>query len=217
MAKILFLEDDEILAESLIDLLEAESFELLHVKNGEEALDASFDTSYDIYLFDVNVDKLSGFEVLKSLRESGDTTPAIFLTAMGDVASLSEGFDVGADDYIKKPFDFDELVVRINAILKKRYNSYKTKIKLQDFTFDTQKNELYKNDQFIALAPIELKITQIFFQNLDKTIAKEDLLNELSYEKEMSAGSLRVHINKLRKIELPITTIKGVGYRLSSS
>jgi len=217
MAKILFLEDDAILAESLVDLLEVEAFDILHVKDGDEALDATYDQSFDIYIFDVNVEKLSGFELLKALRESGDTTPAIFLTAMGDVASLSQGFDVGADDYIKKPFDFDELLVRIKAILKKRYNSYTSKIKIQNFVFDTQKNELYQDGEFIPLAPIELKITQILFQNIDQTIPKEELLDRLSEDKEMSEGSLRVHINKLRKIKLPITTIKGVGYRLSSS
>ena len=217
MAKILFLEDDAILAESLVDLLEVEAFDILHVKDGDEALDATYDQSFDIYIFDVNVEKLSGFELLKALRESGDMTPAIFLTAMGDVASLSQGFDVGADDYIKKPFDFDELLVRIKAILKKRYNSYTSKVKIQNFVFDTQKNELYQDGEFIPLAPIELKITQILFQNIDQTIPKEELLDRLSEDKEMSEGSLRVHINKLRKIKLPITTIKGVGYRLSSS
>jgi DNA-binding response OmpR family regulator len=154
---------------------------------------------------------------LKSLREAGDTTPAIFLTALNDVASLAEGFDVGADDYIKKPFDFDELLIRIHAILKKQYNSYKNKIKVGDFCFDIEKNELYKKGVFVALSPFELKLTQLFFQNLERTLEKDFLLQELAYDKAISDGSLRVHITKLRKLQLPIVTIKGVGYRLSSS
>jgi len=218
MKKILFLEDDEVLAESLIELLEAEDFVITHVCNGEEVLEKTFHEHFDIYLFDVNVPDISGFELLKQLRDSGDETAAIFLTALNDIASLAEGFDVGADDYIKKPFDFDELLIRLQALLKKQYKSYSNKIKLLDFVFDIEKNELSKDGTFLPLSPYELTLTQLFFQNIDKTLTKEFLLEELSFaDKEMSDGSLRVHINKLRKLSLPITTIKGVGYRLSSS
>ncbi len=217
MKQILLLEDDEVLAESLIELLETEDFTITHVKNGEEALHATFESKYNLFLLDVNVPRFNGFELLKSLRESGDKTPAIFLTALGDVASLAKGFDVGADDYIKKPFDFDELLIRIHALLKKQYNSYADEIKVQDFSFMIEHNELYHHGEYIALSPSELKLTQIFFKNIDTTLPKEYLLDELSYDKEMSDGSLRVHINKLRKLSLPIITIKGVGYRLSSS
>jgi len=214
MNKILLLEDDEVLAESLMELLEIEEFEITHVTDGEKVLDVTFLDKFDIFLFDVNVPLLNGFDLLQSLRESGDKTPAIFLTALDDVASLAHGFDVGADDYIKKPFDFDELLIRIKAILKKQYNSYSQKIHFKNFTFDSEKNELYFENNFIQLAPYELKLTQLFFKNINKTLTKEYILQELSYDKEMSDGALRVHINKLRKLSLPLVTIKGVGYRL---
>jgi len=217
MKKILLLEDDEILAESLMELLEAEGFYITHVLNGEDALEATFSSHFDIYLFDVNVPELNGFELLKSLRDSGDKTPTIFLTALVDVSSLAEGFEVGADDYLKKPFDFDELLIRMQALFKKQYNTYLNEIKVADFIFYIEKSELYKKDIFIALSPYELKLTTLFFKELDKTLSKEYLVEELSYDKEMSDGALRVHINKLRKLALPIVTIKGVGYRLSSS
>jgi len=217
MTKILLLEDDEVLSESLIELLESESFTITHVKNGEEAIDTTFDNKFDIFLFDINVPLLNGFELLKSLRESGDKTPAIFLTALDDIASLAKGFEVGADDYIKKPFDFDELLIRIQAILKKQYNTYNNDINIGDFRFDIKKNELYKNDKFISLPPYELKLTHLFFKNLDKTLTKELIAEILGDNKEMSFGALRVHINKLRKVGLPIKTVKGIGYRLASS
>jgi len=217
MNKILLLEDDAVLAESLIELLEIEEFKITHLKNGEEVLEVTFENKFDIFLFDVNVPLLNGFDLLKSLRDSGDKTPAIFLTALDDVASLAHGFDVGADDYIKKPFDFDELLIRIKAILKKQFNSYNHKIKFEDFVFDSDKNELYYDEKFIPLAPYELKLTQLFFKNINKTLTKEFILQELSYDKEMSDGALRVHINKLRKLSFPIVTLKGVGYRLGSS
>jgi len=215
MHKILLLEDDKVLSETLIELLESEDFDVTHIEDGELALDATFDESYDLLLLDVNVPFINGFELLKSLRDTENETPAIFITALSDIESLSRGFEVGADDYIKKPFDFDELIVRINALLRKTYNTYLQQIKLNEFTFDIQKDELYKDDKFIKLSPFELIITKLFFKNIDNTILKELILEELGQGKEMSEGSLRVHIAKLRKIGLPIQTIKGVGYRVA--
>jgi len=217
MAKILLLEDDKILSETLVELLESEGFVITHVEDGEMALDVTFVSDFDLLLLDVNVPFINGFEFLKSLRDSGDSTPAIFITALSDVASLSHGFEVGADDYIKKPFDFDELSIRINALLRKSYNSYNNRVVLGEFTFDIEKDELYKNGEFIKLSPYELELTKLFFKNIDKTVAKEYIFDELSNGSEMSEGSLRVHITKLRKTGLPITTIKGIGYRLALS
>lgn len=217
MQKILLLEDDEVLAETLVELLSDEGFEVTHVVDGEKAMDTTFVKSFELLLLDVNVPFLNGFELLESLRSSGDMTPAIFITALTDVASLSHGFDVGADDYIKKPFDFDELVVRINALIRKAYHTYANEIKVDNFRFVIEKDELYFGADFVALSPYELQITKLLFQSLNKTLSKELIFEYLSEGKEMSEGSLRVHINKLRKVGLPITTIKGIGYRLASS
>ncbi len=217
MAKILLLEDDDILSETLIELLESEGFEVFHVNDGELALEETFTKKFDLFLLDVNVPFLNGFEFLKSLRESGDLTPCIFITSLSDISSLSRGFEVGADDYVKKPFEFDELLIRINALLKKQYHTYANEIKVQKFRFVIEKDELYEGVNFISLPPFELHIVRILFQNLNKTVKKEYFLNELNRGKETSEGALRVHINKLRKIGLPIDTVKGVGYRLVSS
>jgi len=217
MSKILLLEDDAILSETLVELLESEGFIVTHIDDGEKALDATFIESFDLFLFDVNVPFLNGFELLKSLRESADMTPTIFITALSDIASLSKGFDVGADDYIKKPFDFDELLIRINALLRKSYHTYANEIKVDSFRFVIEKNELYNDAKFISLPPYDLTITKLFFQNIDKTLEKDYIFQQLGNGNEMSEGALRVHINKLRKIGLPIITVKGIGYRLASS
>ncbi len=217
MIKILLLEDDTVFAESMIDLLESEGFEITHVKDGEAALDATYDTDFDIYLLDVNVPLLDGFDLLVSLRESGDATPTIFLTALNDIASLAKGFDAGADDYIKKPFEFDELLIRIQAILKKQFKLSEDEIKIGSFIFNIQKNELHDKNGFIALTPNDLKLTELFFKQPNKTLTKEFILDELYEGKEMGSGVLRVYINKLRNVGLPIVTMKGVGYRLEGS
>ena len=217
MAKLLLVEDDENLAETLTELLELEGFEVNWVSDGEQALDATFMQAYDLFLFDVNVPFMDGFELLDSLRKSGDETPAIFITAMADIASLSKGFEVGADDYIKKPFDFDELIVRIYALIRKRLKISDNLISVDDFHFHIDTNELYHAERFIALSPIELRLTALLFRQLNTTITKENILMELSDGEEASEGALRVHINKLRKYGLPIQTIKGTGYRLATA
>jgi len=216
MKKILLLEDDEILSETLVELLEDEGFFVQLVEDGGEAIEATFGVKFDLFLLDVNVPSVNGFEFLKSLRESGDSTPAIFITALGDIASLSKGFDVGADDYIKKPFDFDELLVRIKALFRKRYHTYANELTVREFRFVVDKDELYKRENFIPLPPYELRIVKLLFKNLNKTIAKELLLDELSEGKEVSEGALRVHMVRLRKIGLPIKTVKGIGYRVET-
>jgi len=215
MSHILLLEDDEILAETLIELLESESFEVTLATNGEAALDKSYQHHFDLFIFDVNVPLLSGFDLLKALREADDKTPTIFLTALSDIASLSRGFEVGADDYIKKPFDFDELLVRVNALLRKSFQSSSNLVSVDDFDFHIDTNELFKAKNAVNITPYELKLCRLFFMRRHHTVTKEELLDQINEGGEASEGALRVYINKLRKTGLPIENIKGIGYRLA--
>ncbi len=214
MARILLLEDDKILSETLEELLEASGYSVHLAKNGNDALDATAEKSFELMLFDVNVPKPNGFELLEMLRDSGNKTPCIFLTSLSDIASLSKGFEVGADDYIKKPFDFDELLVRIEALLRKSFASASNDVKYGEFIYKIATNEIFKGSELILLAPQEQKLLALFFRRINETIRKDDFLYELDKEHEISEGALRVYITKLRKIGLEIQTIKGVGYRL---
>ena len=214
MARILLLEDDKILSETLEELLEASGYSVHLAQNGNDALDATAEESFELMLFDVNVPKPNGFELLEMLRDSGNKTPCIFLTSLNDIASLSKGFEVGADDYMKKPFDFDELLVRIEALLRKSFSSASNDVKYGEFIYKIATNELFKGSELILLAPQEQKLLALFFRRINETIKKDDFLYELDKENETSEGALRVYITKLRKIGLEIQTIKGVGYRL---
>ncbi len=214
MARILLLEDDKILSETLEELLEASGYSVHLAKNGNDALDATAEKSFELMLFDVNVPKPNGFELLEMLRDSGNKTPCIFLTSLSDIASLSKGFEVGADDYIKKPFDFDELLVRIEALLRKSFASASNDVKYGEFIYKIATNEIFKGSELILLAPQEQKLLALFFRRINETIRKDDFLYELDKENATSEGALRVYITKLRKVGLEIQTIKGVGYRL---
>ncbi len=212
--KILLLEDDLTLAETLIELLADEGYVVEWARDGESALDISFKKSFDLMLLDVNVPGIDGFATLKSLRDAAINCPAIFISSLDDINSLAKGFEVGANDYVKKPFDFDELLIRIQALIRKNYNSHTDIIKLNEFSFYINKGELYKNEEYLSLTGYEQRLVKLFFQNLNTTVAKEDILYELSQGEEASEGALRVRINKLRKLGLPIVTVKSVGYRL---
>jgi len=218
MARILLVEDDEILSETLVELLEYEGYEVALASCGDEALDLSSKSEFELFILDVNIPNFSGFELLEMLREASNLTPAIFLTSMNDIDSLSRGFELGAKDYIKKPFDFEEFMVRIKAILRNSFESKDDKIKYGDMVYKISTNELLDIDTLpIQVRPQERKLLQIFFKNIDKTVEKNDLLHELAGENEASEGALRVYLSKLRRLGLNIVSQKGIGYRLVSS
>jgi len=214
MASILLVEDDTLLLETLSEMLESKGYTLLLAQSANEALRISYETSFDLMLLDVNIPDFSGFELLRLLRESGNVTPCIFLTSLNDIASLSKGFEMGADDYLKKPFDFDELLVRIQALLRKAFASKENEIIYKSLHYKINTNELVSDEKTLAFTPQERKIIALFFKHLGRTIEKEEMLFALDAGGESSEGALRVYINKLRKNGLEIETIKGIGYRL---
>jgi DNA-binding response OmpR family regulator len=208
MINILLLEDDEILSESLKFLLEGCGYNVTTANNGNEALEETYETKFDLYLFDVNVAYINGFDLLRELRVAGDLTPAFFITAMVDLDSVYNGFDSGADEYIKKPFEPEELLIRIEAFLKKR----SLNIKIGDVSYDSMTSTIKKNDKTIDLAYVEHKVFELLVKNIDKVVTKHEFFEQM--EKPTDAG-LRVHINRLKKtLDLNIINIRGVGYRL---
>jgi DNA-binding response OmpR family regulator len=214
MRSILIVEDDLILGESLTELLNEEGFEITWVKDGNEAIDTTYNKHFDIFLFDVDIPFVDGFELLKSLRESGDQTPCIFLTAKVDTISPINGFDVGADDYIKKPFDIDELLIRINKQIKNSFKTYDKIINYKDISYNIVNDEITKADKKIILSPTELKLFTLFMKNQQKLLTKEDILYYIHNKEEGSEAALRVQVSKLKKLGLNITNQRGIGYKL---
>ena len=124
MFNILVLEDDELFASTLEDFLSEEGFAVDLAFNGEQCLDLNYEKKYDLYIFDINVPKINGLDLLKQLRNAGDLTPSIFLTSYKDKDTLHQGFLNGCDDYLKKPVDLDELILRIKALLKRNKKQF---------------------------------------------------------------------------------------------
>ena len=212
--KVLLLEDDELFSETIKDFLEEEEFKVSVVEDAKKALNRCYKGKYDLYLFDVKVPFMSGFDLLKELRGAGDDTPTIFITSYKEKESLKEGFLSGADDYIKKPVDLDELLFRIKALLKR---SVGEEIKDFDgFRFDMKRKILTKENKEIELNPKELELLALLLKNEGKTVTKEMIYEALWNPDEIiSEGALRVYINNLKKTigKDKITNIRGVGYR----
>ena len=208
MKKILLLEDDEILSQTIAQLLSEEGYDMKVVGDGEDALEATYANNFDLYLLDINVPLLNGVDFLKLSRDAGDQTPTFFITALRDIDSLTKAFDSGCDDYIKKPFDLDELLIRINAKVKKANPS----IEYGNIKFDLFENRVYQNGQEVNLGSVEKAIFALLVQNPMNTVHKSVFFDEMI---KPSDSGLRVLINKLRKIfEINIINIKGIGYKL---
>lgn len=216
-SKLLLLEDDALFAESVVDVLEEEGYEVSHFSNGQDALDAMFKTKFDLYLLDINVPLISGTTLLSELRASNDITPAIFLTSHKDKETLALGFKSGADDYMSKPFDVDELLLRLNAILKRTHKELTQNVaKLSHEPF--HKRVLY-DGEVLELSKKEYELLVILMQHINAPVTKEYILDTLWHNGEGgSDGAIRVYINRLKQLlpQMSIENIRGIGYKLVS-
>ena len=212
MHTILLLEDDALLAESVIDELEEAGYGVTWVQESDEAAEAAWDASFSLYLFDVNVPGISGFELLAQLRESGDRTPALFLTSRNQVDDLRTGFASGADDYVTKPFDPEVLLVRIEAKLPKSG----LKAVSRQLEVDAQNLYIRCRGEEERLPAKEFALLEFFLLREGQLSSPEAIIDELYPENPISIATFRTYIKNLKRhIEgcAVIENVKGVGYR----
>ena len=215
--KILVLEDDELFASTVEDFLTDEGFEVDIAIDGEECLELNFKKNYDLYIFDINVPKINGLELLEQLRTSGDNTPSIFLTSYKDKDTLQTAFLNGCDDYLKKPADLDELLLRIKALLKRNKKQFDIINLSKSITFNPANKRVYENEIDLNLPIKVLELMELFVENRGEIVSKEMIISKLwSTSQEYSEGSIRVYINQIKKLfdKDAILNIKGVGYKI---
>jgi len=176
-----------------------------------------FERDIDFVLLDVKVPSLDGFDLLKKLRDSGDDTPAIFITSLNSVEDVTKGFDRGCDDYIRKPFALKELLVRIEAQLKKSFNTHDEFLGLKSgLRFDIKSQKLLKNNYPIPLKTKEIKLLSLLLKHPNELLTYEKIYEVLwDFSEEPSSGSLRAYIKTLRSHlgKESIETVKNRGYR----
>lgn len=212
MVDILFLEDDKQLALSVVEELEYASYSVDWVQEGDEAAEISYTKKYKLYLFDVNVPGMNGFELLEHLRSSGDTTPAIFLTSKNQLCDLKNGFEVGADDYIKKPFDLHELLIRITSKMPKNSIKYLS----SNFAIEASTCSVICKGVTQRLAQKEFLLLEYLCNNQDVFLSPDDITFAIYEDSNISIATFRTYIKNIKRHIsecAEIENMRGVGYR----
>jgi len=204
--RILLLEDDRPLSQILKEILEDSGYLVDVAYSYDEAVDLSYENSYDLYVFDINLPQDNGISLAKSLKEAGDDTPVIFITALVDIETMANAFSAGAEDFIKKPFYPQELLIRIEHKLKKDNE----KLFFKDLELDTKDKIVKKDGKIIDISHNQFNILKILIQNISKPVSKDSLIELLDTPSDVG---LRVAINKIKKrFDLDIKNIRGRGY-----
>ncbi|MDD3055452.1 MAG: response regulator transcription factor [Aliarcobacter sp.] len=217
--KILLLEDDLNLSDTVCDYLEEKGFEVICVYDGEEALSSIYENSFDLLLLDVNVPIKNGFQVLKEIRKDGNDTPAIYITSLNSMDSLEQGYLNGCDDYVRKPFELKELLIRIQTILKREFLQKSEIVNITEtITFNSISSELKDANEEIKLNLKELKLLKFFLQHPNELLVHDRIYDYVwDYDEEYSDNFLRTYIKNLRKIlgKDKIVSLKKLGYRFN--
>jgi DNA-binding response OmpR family regulator len=215
--RILLLEDEYALRLSVQEFLEELGFVVEGYADGDAALDALFEKSYDLVLLDVMVPGIDGFELLRTAREHGKELPAIFITSLTDVEAMAKGYRSGCCDYIKKPFDLMELQLRVEqAIRSQCLKTHKESIALPNgYAYDTKRFVLTHEGEEIPLTRTEKRMLELLVQNRGNVVTPEQF-QEFVWGEAVDPANIRVQINKLRK-KLSgglIVNVRGLGYRI---
>lgn len=220
--KLLLVEDEKQLSEALQQILIKNKYSVDAVYNGEEGLLYALSDVYDVIILDIMLPKLNGLEILKMIRKRKILTPVILLTAKGSVEDRILGLDLGADDYLPKPFAPEELLARLRAVTRRNSELINDNIlEFADIKLNLSTYEMESNDTNITLTQKEFDILKYFMQRPKLVVSKDDLITKLwGFDADIDHNNIEVYISFLRKklsyIEsnVKITTIRRVGYRL---
>jgi DNA-binding response OmpR family regulator len=214
---ILLLEDDLQLSDTVKQFLTLKGYDVWCAYDGLQAQEIMYEKHIDLMLLDVKVPHLDGFGLLKQVRGEGTEVPAIFITSLNSVEDVEKGFELGCDDYIRKPFALKELLVRIEALLKRSYGTHEEKVLIDEgLLFDTRELTLTANGERVSLKTKELKLMALFLQHPNELLSYDKIFEALwEYDESPSGGSLRTYIKTLRSVigKEKIETVKNVGYR----
>jgi len=216
MRRILLLEDDTILQEIIEEFLMEKGYRVDCFYDGEEALEAAMTERYDMLLLDVNVPEIDGFELLGYLREIRNRTPAIFITSLGDLKNLRKGFDLGAEDYLKKPFELDELAIRIEHHMRSGGGAPH---EIGPYTFYPDRHLLVDGEgERSPLKARESLILAYLLNRKGEVVSFDELIENLWEEEQRPTyATIRTYIKNLRKLlgHEAIDNVKGEGYRIA--
>ena len=219
--RVLVVEDEKDLNRVITRKLKAEGYSVDSCFDGAEALDYMEMTPYDVIVMDIMMPEKNGYQVLKEMREKGNRSPVLFLTARDALEDRVKGLDLGADDYLVKPFHFEELMARIRVMLRRNHGSVSNRLALADLTLDCDTHEVRRGEKRIELSAKEFSILEYMLRNKGIVLSREKLETHIwNYEYQGASNMIDVYIRYLRlKIDKEfepklIHKVRGVGYVL---
>jgi two-component system response regulator QseB len=215
--RVLIVEDDHLLGAGLVTGLEQEGYAALWLRNAELAEQALASQSFDVLILDLGLPGRDGLSLLRDLRRDGCALPVLVLTARDSIDERVTGLDAGADDYVVKPFDLDELAARLRALVRRVGGSTSGLLRAGDLTLDRLRREARLDGQPLHLSPKELALLEVLLEQHDRIVPRAQLLSAASdWTRDVESNALEVHIHNLRRKLGPrrILTVRGIGYRL---
>ncbi len=216
---ILIAEDDQVLADGLCRSLRGAGYAVDHVSSGAEADVALAAHDFDLLILDLGLPQLTGIEVLKRLRARNSALPVLILTANDSVEQRVRGLDLGADDFMAKPFDLAELEARVRALVRRTMGGSSSSLRYGALTYDQVGHVVYLNEQPLDLSAREVGLLEILLQRVGRLVSKEQIVDHLcEWGEEVSHNAVEVYMHRLRKkLEgggVRISTVRGLGYCL---
>lgn len=221
--KLLLVEDEHKIAASIKKGLEQEAYTVDVVYEGISGIDLALVEEYDLIILDRLLPEMDGIEICRQLREKGNHTPVLMLTAKGQLQDRLEGFAAGADDYLVKPFAFEELLARIRALVRRPRKSISTVLHCSNLSLDTESFEVKRSGKLIQLSSKEFSLLEYLLRHTNKTLSKEQIIAHVwNYDADILPNTVEVYMGYLRnKIDKPfvnepklIHTVRGFGYKI---
>lgn len=217
--RVLVAEDDRTLADGLCRALRSSGNAVDHVEDGQSADTALTAQRYDLIILDLGLPRVNGLDVLKRLRSRGSRTPVLILTAADSVEQRVRGLDLGADDFMAKPFALTELEARIRALVRRGMGAASSTMKLGSLSYDQVGRQAWVADQPVELSARELALLEILLQRNSRLVSKEQIVEHLcGWGEEVSHNAIEVYVHRLRKKleggNIRIATVRGLGYSL---
>jgi DNA-binding response OmpR family regulator len=220
MTKVLVVEDDPALSDTIVEWMEAEGYDVQSVSDGSEAMDYLRSLPFDVVILDWNLPKMTGVQICKLYRASGGSAGVLMLTGMSQTRDKIEGLDSGADDYLTKPFDVEELCSRVKALLRRSRAYVGNTVAIGQLQLDTGSHRVTNGGIEIELKPLEFALLEYFMRHPNQVITPEALINHVwPNDTEASVDAVYTCINRLRKKlndDNLIRNMRGVGYQLVS-
>ncbi len=222
--RILVVEDEKRLCEALVQLLKKQNYTVDFDNDGESGLDDALSGIYDVIILDVMLPKLDGISIMKEIRAAKMNTPVIMLTAKGEISDKVAGLDAGADDYLPKPFNTEELLARVRALGRRRGEVVESSaLEFGGTSFDAQNLKLRHGAEEISLTRKEGELLEYLMLNKNIITSKEQIIEKLwGFDSEAEANHVEVYVSFLRKkmkrinADIGITAVRGVGYKLET-